>query len=317
MKTLPLIPCLLASLIFGSALIAEDLRTFTDIQGRTMEATVLNCGAQNVTIQRVDGQEFTFPIERLCEADREYLSNYVQKHQAEALDERIRPGNSFFVRMPELALLNGSRVPQFGIRVPESYKVDKPTPMFVWFADGRGSSWTDLPAELVDEERFLIVALPYPRNRLPEVAVEEGDIEQFLEMHTAMLKRVAEMVPNIDQSVRIVGGNGSGAHVVGTALDMEWSLFVDGFNAFILHEGGICPEMRYRGADRKLVLVSYGKRSERLKQQERINTAMEESQAKLDLIGLEDSEHLLDDLGKRAIHDWIDNVAVPILSEAR
>ena len=309
----------MALILAGSAVFAEDMRTFTDTQGRSMEATVLNCDEQNVTIQRADGQEFTFPVTRLCEADRAYLQTYMQKKMEEAIaaDERLRPGNSFFVLMPELAGVNGGHVPQFGVRIPEAYDAAKPTPLLVWFADGRGSSWTDLPAELVNQERFLIVALPYPRNRLPEVAVEEGDIEQFLELHTAMLKRVAEIVPNIDQNIRIVGGNGSGAHVVGSALDMEWSLFVDNFNAFILHEGGVSPHMRYRGADRKLVLVSYGEKSERMASQQRINAAMQESHAKLDLMGLKDSDRMLDDVGKKAIHDWIDNVAVPILSDSR
>ena len=51
----------------------SEMRTWTDTQGRTIEARLVRVEGENVTIRRADGQVFTIPVEILSEADREFL----------------------------------------------------------------------------------------------------------------------------------------------------------------------------------------------------------------------------------------------------
>ncbi|WP_309386295.1 C39 family peptidase [Cerasicoccus frondis] len=51
--------------------------TFTDTQGRTLEAEIVNYqGGDSVTIKRADGQVFDLPLERLSSVDQEYVRNW-------------------------------------------------------------------------------------------------------------------------------------------------------------------------------------------------------------------------------------------------
>ena len=49
-------------------------RTWTDTQGRTIEAELINATADEVTVRRTDGRTFTLPISLLSEADREFVA---------------------------------------------------------------------------------------------------------------------------------------------------------------------------------------------------------------------------------------------------
>lgn len=49
------------------------MRTWTDTQGRSIEARMIRTQGDQVTIQRSDGQEFTIPIHTLSPADRNFL----------------------------------------------------------------------------------------------------------------------------------------------------------------------------------------------------------------------------------------------------
>ena len=71
------LPLVLVSLITGFAAplaMAEDSRTWTSSDGKKLEAEFLSATEENVTIRRkTDGKRFTLPLERLSEADREYV----------------------------------------------------------------------------------------------------------------------------------------------------------------------------------------------------------------------------------------------------
>lgn len=54
---------------------ATKIRTWTAADGRTMEAEYLSHNSVTVRIRRIsDGQVFTYPIEQLSQADREWLA---------------------------------------------------------------------------------------------------------------------------------------------------------------------------------------------------------------------------------------------------
>jgi pimeloyl-ACP methyl ester carboxylesterase len=162
-------------------------------------------------------------------------------------------------------------VPDFGaehpvkrlceIRIPETYRPDSPVPILVWFSPGGGSNRIASVPPIVDKRQFLIAAIPYPGNKLPRLAIKAGaeKIDAFWEYQKPMLDYVRDLIPNIDPKVRIAAGFSSGAHLVGAGLDRDWMGFADFFTAYILHEGGYSPAMRFEGIreDHK-VLITYG-----------------------------------------------------------
>lgn len=52
---------------------AREMRTWTDTNGRTIEARMLRATADQVTIQRSDGARFTIPLDTLSSADQEWV----------------------------------------------------------------------------------------------------------------------------------------------------------------------------------------------------------------------------------------------------
>jgi hypothetical protein len=55
------------------------MRTFTDIEGRTIEAEVLDATATEVQIRRDDGRVFDFPRARLSNADQEFIDDWLRE----------------------------------------------------------------------------------------------------------------------------------------------------------------------------------------------------------------------------------------------
>ena len=66
-----LIPLLLWASHSGSAAESGEMRSFTDVQGRSIEAALTAVSGENVTIQRADGRTFTLPSAGFSEADQE------------------------------------------------------------------------------------------------------------------------------------------------------------------------------------------------------------------------------------------------------
>ncbi|WP_269542963.1 hypothetical protein [Cerasicoccus fimbriatus] len=305
-------------LVAGAVAWAEDYRTFTDTQGRTMEAKVLSVNGDTVTIERSDGLRFQLGLDKLSEGDNEYIAAWVKEMNDpyRGIDERVRPGNTFAVSAPELSGMNGGNAPEIGVRIPENYDPTKPSPLLMWYTGGGGSSDPNKANGIVDFKEFIVLAMPYPNKKFPRIAVNDGDIDKHWEMQQPLLQKVIELIPNIDPNVRIVAGTSSGAHNIGSGLDQKWDGFCDYFNAFVLHEGGTSPDMEFRGASRKLVLVVYGEKSKSREWQEYFNGKIEEARAKLTMIPIESEGHGLGGEGKKAIAGWIKDVAIPELSDS-
>ena len=73
--------CLVTLLLCGypfNAVLAENVRTWTDFQGRTIEARLLQADLSKKTIEikRADGVIFTLPIARLSQGDQQFIHNW-------------------------------------------------------------------------------------------------------------------------------------------------------------------------------------------------------------------------------------------------
>jgi nucleoredoxin len=64
---------LICLLLLPLAVPFTQARTWTDVQGRTMEAEAVSVGDGMVTFSKSDGQTYAFPLTSLCEADQAYL----------------------------------------------------------------------------------------------------------------------------------------------------------------------------------------------------------------------------------------------------
>lgn len=75
MKPCPIarIAPLLWILLFPGVLPAGEMRTWTDIQGRKVEAELIRASDTNLVMRLANGKEVDFPVARLSPSDQEYL----------------------------------------------------------------------------------------------------------------------------------------------------------------------------------------------------------------------------------------------------
>ena len=221
--------------------------------------------------------------------------------------ERI-PGETLTLNFPELGNMAKGLSAECQIRFPENYNEVDRFPLFVWFGGGGGSSSVGGAQGIVDFDKFIVVALPYPDGRLPRLGVRDGGIEDFEAFHSTMLKRIRATVPNISETARIAGGSSSGGHLLGSALDLDWPEFTGYFTAFVLHEGGYAPYMTYRGIrEGSDVLVTYGENSKSRTWQEGFIKKFRIAYPPTTFVEIPEAGHGLNADGKQAIHQWIED----------
>lgn len=223
-----------------------------------------------------------------------------------AAEPRVVPGEVMTLEFPELEKMHGDLAAACEVSIPKSYDPAMPVPLLVWFTGGKGSHRVAGANGLVDFDRFVVVALPYPNGHDMRKVIKEGGMETVRVYHQAMMARVLARVPNIDPRVRIAAGTSNGAHLIGTALDQEWAGFVDYFTLFVLHEGGTAPGNKYPGAKSKRLLVVWGEKSEALRWQLLFNWRIGQPGALVSYHSVPDAGHGLDTRGRALIRSWIE-----------
>ena len=224
---------------------------------------------------------------------------------AVAAEPRVVPGELMTLEFPDLPKMHGDLTAACEVSIPKNYDPAKPVPLLVWFTGGKGSNRVAGANGLVDFDRFVVVALPYPNGHDMRTVIKEGGMETVRTYHQAMMARVVELLPNIDPRVRIVAGSSNGAHLIGTALSLEWAGFVDYFTLFVLHEGGSSASNKYPGAKDKRLLVIWGEKSEALKWQLLFNWRIGQPGAHVSYHSVPEAGHGLDARGRELIRAWI------------
>jgi hypothetical protein len=220
----------------------------------------------------------------------------------------ISAGTSFSIVFPELGKMHEGLPAACSLSVPKTFVPGRPTPLLVWCGGGQGTHDPAAAHDLVDFDRFIVVALPYPGGRLPRLAAKDGgDIDAHWRFQSVMLKRIRDLFPEIEGAPRVIAGTSSGGHLIAYGLDRSWPGFADYFTHFVLHEGGAQPlTHRFPGARGKRLLVVYGEESDSLTWRTWFNWQVERSGAVADIIGLPGSGHGLDDAARAAIRRWTD-----------
>ena len=234
-------------------------RTFTDKNGRAMEAEIVAKQGDQVRIKRADGQQFTVPATTFSPADQDYIKTW-QAPATAALtpgtpakpgaqtaatptgpaDPRVKPGAVVALEFPSLPKDHNGNTATCNVRIPEDYDPTKPVPLLVWIGGGKGSNSPNGGFALVDKGHYAIAALPYPSTvPTPNTALDDPkDFDVIIDYHKAMLADLVKLLPNLDPKIRLVGGFSNGAHTIGTNITRGEAHFIELFNAFIIIEGG-------------------------------------------------------------------------------
>ena len=233
--------------------------------------------------------------------DDNYLSDVEQDNTALSAGQVIR------LEVPEILYDDGIHR-SFEARVPEEYRKDEPVPLLVWFSPGGGSDRVMSIPPIVDLHKFLVVAIPYPNHKLPRLAIKAGEkkINDFWKYEKPMLEYLQERFPNISQRIRIAAGFSSGAHLIGSGIDLDWEGFTDFFTAFVLHEGGYAPKMHFSGLhpEHKL-LVTYGTQKGYRSYGRVVVRKMRHAGVHPDVIKLPHTRHAMTQESIDAIKEWI------------
>ena len=202
----------------------------------------------------------------------------------------------------------------FEVRVPEGYREDTPVPLLVWFSPGGGSDRAASVPPIVDFHTCLVVAIPYPNHKLPRLAIKAGEaqINAFWKYEAPMLAYLRYRFPNISQHVRIAAGFSSGAHLVGSGIDLDWQGFTDFFTAFVLHEGGYGPMMHFSGVQSgHKLLVTYGTQKGYRSYGKVVARKMKHAGIHPNIITLPHTTHAMTQESIDAIREWIVRRVLP------
>lgn len=233
--------------------------------------------------------------------DDDYLSD------TEHTNTTLSAGQVIRLDVPEIQNNDGVRR-SFEVRVPEEYRKDEPVPLLVWFSPGGGSDRVMSVPPIVDFHTFLVAAIPYPNHRLPRLAIKakQKKINDFWEYEKPMLDYLQDRFPNISQHIRIAAGFSSGAHLIGSGIDLDWEGFTDFFTAFVLHEGGYAPKMHFSGMrpEHKL-LVTYGTAKGYRSYGSVVVRKMRHAGVHPDVIKLPHTTHAMTQESIEAIREWI------------
>lgn len=198
-----------------------DARSWTSSDGRTMEADYVKADDKSVTIRRGEKQ-FTLQLDKLSEADRQYVTSKVAEEKnlpAPELGEYAKFATGEWVKGEENGLL-------FQIYAPKSFVRDKPIPLVV-FLHGVGERGTD------NEKQINLLpktfASPSNQGKRPCIVVApQCPPEKFWPNMTseiiALTKSIAKQMP-VDSQRIYLSGYSMGGYGVWSLLAADPKLY--------------------------------------------------------------------------------------------
>jgi len=314
--------------VFGSVSAQEkpDIRAFTrSSDGKTLDAFVVAHDGQQVTIQVAGRKQFTLEPSVFSEEDQVYLKNWLLKSKGMPalgeLDERVKPGATFRVHLPEWEKTKQGSPGGFSLSIPKDYQYPEPVPLLVFLQGGKGSDKLNRVPPIVDKTKYLVAAFPFPKSLSYNEPVANAPRDQLLAIeayHTEFLEELRRLVPNISMSHRFIAGSSNGAHTIGSALVMDWEAYTEYFRGFILWEGGGCSVgndyRAARGKD-KVLWLGWGEKSEFKDYAKARGKEIEDARAEITLEGIADAKHGPSANTWKAVKQWIDTTAEEKLSE--
>ena len=272
-----------------------------------------------MTLQLAGGKKYTFDPAIFIEEDQDFIQSWRFLSRGllppDELDERIKPGATFRVEMPELANTYSEQPAGFTISIPQSFNYPDPAPLLVFLNGGSGNESLKSAKSSSDPEKYIIVSFPYTSeiNKDGPLGQSKSNMRLIESYHEKMLERLKELVPNISESQRIIAGSSNGAHILGSAIAMDWDCYLNYFRGFILWEGGgiISNDFKAVKGSKYVVWVGWGEKSEARDFVINIANSMEESRVEVTKEEVKGAGHGMHKNTHEAIKNWISNVAEP------
>ncbi len=196
-------------LLVCNVLHANEVRTWTSADGRTLEAEYVTANKGSVTLRRQsDGRRFVLPLEKLSEDDRKWVTEVLESGSSEVLDKKEASG-IFEGRLTEdwekmeyesLKLrFYGGR----GLNKKKRYPV-------VVFLHGRGSGGSDNEKHLRSVPRMLVDKEFYRKNPSFVIAPQcpddgRGWRGKFLEDVIGLVNQAVKDLPVDKNRIYITG----------------------------------------------------------------------------------------------------------------
>ncbi|MEM9478400.1 MAG: SHD1 domain-containing protein [Verrucomicrobiota bacterium] len=171
-------PTLILLMIFHVFLHAVGARTWTSVDGKKIEAEFIETDGETVTIRRDDGRQFTLPLDKLSEADR----NFVRK-KAKSEEEANEEANP--------RITGEITLPKSGTEVSRDLRVTGTT-------DGAPRGYVVMPFLQSKQSEYPVPYGEYTRaNRKFSMTVHHGDFllgEWSIHLHAIPEKDAKKLV---------------------------------------------------------------------------------------------------------------------------
>jgi hypothetical protein len=198
---------------------------------------------------------------------------------ADPVPPSLQPNAAFTLEFPELPPTfyvqkgEGKAPTQMTVRLPANYSAEKKFPLFAFLEGGTGGdagpNSTGGSSSMMGGSDYICVAMPlfkkaydpkghetfplsdeyaamFPPNLLQMAKnfpanglVLPQDYETISAAYAVMLKKLNEVVPNIDASRSALAGFSNGAHTIGVLLGRQDPGILQQFHSFAMLEGGL------------------------------------------------------------------------------
>ncbi len=310
MKNAPFrIPALLLSLGACTLLQTSKARTFTDNQGRSIEAELISVGDSSVKVRRTDGNEFDLPLNILSETDREYVEQWETERREKLAAGAPKPGETLTFDFPDLPKDFKGAPAAFKVKIPADYDPAKPVPLLIFLGGGTGGNEPG-PALGLTRGDFVCAGLPYPDDgRNPAQDNMVGDFDKVWDYWRPMLAKLEEAIPNLDPRLRVIGGFSNGGHAIdGVLAEAEFSEF---FTAFFLIDGGGALPSRYREVRDKHCYVAWGENSPNASNSEEVVSRAKRAGMVVVESPMEGVGHAFPESEKKKVTEWLYGTVIP------
>jgi hypothetical protein len=139
-------------------------------------------------------------------------------------DPRVKPGGQFHIEFPQLGASESSATTRMGVWIPSDYTSDRKFPLLVWFGGGAGGDNPGPARQIVGDEGFVCVGLPYQKGLVWKTPWS---------FYEPMLRELEKAVPNIHPRQRACAGYSSGGAAICHSMVAADSGFRDYFHAFM------------------------------------------------------------------------------------
>ncbi len=309
MKTALAIP-LLASILLSVPLPLEA-RTFTDNEGRELEAELLAVEGETVRIRRGgrSSDEFELPLAKFSEEDQAFIRRWATERHAALAKHAPKPGEILSFEFPDLPNDFRGKPAAFKVKIPDSYDPAKPVPLLIFLGGGNGGNEPG-PALSLTRGDFVCTSLPYPDDgRNPAQHNMVGDFDPVWKYWQPMLEKLEAAIPNLDPALRVIGGFSNGGHAIDGVLGEPG--FASFFCAYFLVDGGGALPSRYRDVRDKHCYVAWGTKSPNAKNSEEVAERARRAGMIVVESPMQDVGHAFPESEKKKVIDWLYGTVIP------